>query len=188
MSILARQFAVDMGAAPDDVEAQIDKRFSDYSWPGNVRELRNVIASYVALGDEWHPPQSLRPPPTTSAVSSPNADWIDAVVAGRMPYPVARRKALAEFERRYVEQVLSEHGGNVAQAARASGLGLRYFRLVKARRQPKTWPIALVWSNHRFAAPSSESERGQLYHPVRAARHGRLGQSSSPVPPRDNPR
>jgi hypothetical protein len=39
------------------------------------------------------------------------------------------------FERRYVERVLAAHDGNVAQAARASGLALRYFRLVKARLQ-----------------------------------------------------
>jgi hypothetical protein len=36
-----------------------------------------------------------------------------------------------------MEKILAQHGGNVAHAARASGLGLRYFRLVKARRQLK---------------------------------------------------
>ncbi len=55
-----------------------------------------------------------------------------------MPYPLARRRVVEEFERRYVERMLDEHGGNVTHAAKASGLGLRYFRLVKARRQPKT--------------------------------------------------
>ena len=29
--------------------------------------------------------------------------------------------------------MLADHGGNVAQAARASGLAVRYFRFVKAR-------------------------------------------------------
>jgi DNA-binding NtrC family response regulator len=132
--LLVRQFASDMGAAPDDVEAEIEKRFSDYAWPGNVRELRNAVASYIALGDDWRPPHSSpsQPPPSAGA---PSADWIDALVVEKMPYPVARRRALAEFERRYIERMLAEHGGNVAQAARASGLGVRYFRLVKARRQ-----------------------------------------------------
>jgi hypothetical protein len=55
-----------------------------------------------------------------------------------MPYPLARRRTVEEFEKRYIERILAAHGGNVAQAARASGLGLRYFRLVKARRQTKT--------------------------------------------------
>ncbi len=134
--LLARQFAADMGADPGDVEAEIEKRFSDYDWPGNVRELRNAVARYVALGDDWQPPHSS--PTQPAAAASPHSDWIETIVAQRMAYPVARRRALAEFERRYIERMLSEHGGNVAQAARASGLGVRYFRLVKARRQPRT--------------------------------------------------
>ena len=42
---------------------------------------------------------------------------------------------LDAFERRYVERILAAHDGNVSHAARASGLALRYFRLVKARQQ-----------------------------------------------------
>ena len=40
-----------------------------------------------------------------------------------------------DFDREYVERVLRQHGGSVTQAARASGVALRYFRLVKARSQ-----------------------------------------------------
>jgi transcriptional regulator with GAF, ATPase, and Fis domain len=50
-----------------------------------------------------------------------------------LPFAVARKKAQDEFDREYVERVLREHGGNVTLAARASGVALRYFRLVKAR-------------------------------------------------------
>jgi transcriptional regulator with GAF, ATPase, and Fis domain len=136
VALLARQFAVEMGASADEVEAEIEKRFSDYEWPGNVRELRNAVARYVALGDDWRAPAPVSSQPA-GAGGARTADWIDAIVGEKMPYPVARRRTLAEFERRYIERMLAEHGGNVAQAARASGLGIRYFRLVKARRQPK---------------------------------------------------
>jgi two-component system response regulator HydG len=37
------------------------------------------------------------------------------------------------FERRYVEQVLAEHGGNVLRAAAASGVARRQFQRVKGR-------------------------------------------------------
>jgi hypothetical protein len=50
---------------------------------------------------------------------------------------IARRKVIDVFEERYVERILAAHDGNAVQAARASGLALRYFRLVKARHQPK---------------------------------------------------
>jgi|CZKU01.1.fsa_nt_gi two-component system response regulator HydG len=135
--LLARQFAVEMGGNPDEVEAEVDARFPDYNWPGNVRELRNTVARFIALGHDWQSP----PRATTVSPSAPEGvaggEWLEAILAGGMPYPVARRRVVEEFERRYVERVLAEHGGNVTHAAKASGLGLRYFRLVKARRQSR---------------------------------------------------
>ena len=74
--LLARQFATDMGGSPDEVEAEIESRFSDYDWPGNVRELRNAVARYIALGDDdWEAPRS-----TSSSVA-----------AGSPPRRLARR-------------------------------------------------------------------------------------------------
>jgi transcriptional regulator with GAF, ATPase, and Fis domain len=140
VALLARQFATEMSAPPDEVEAEVEARFGDYNWPGNVRELRNVVARYVALGDHWHgdaAPASHRAQSTAPGARAHTDDWIEELVASKVPYAVARRKTIEEFERRYVDRILAEHGGNVAQAARASGLALRYFRLVKARRQQK---------------------------------------------------
>jgi hypothetical protein len=39
------------------------------------------------------------------------------------------------FERRYVEQVLAEHGGDTAKAAAASGIARRYFNFIRSRSQ-----------------------------------------------------
>jgi two-component system response regulator HydG len=137
--LLARQFATAMGGSPDQVEAYVEAAFSDYNWPGNVRELRNVVAHYVALGSDWLAPKSgaEAPPDIPGEGLVGSNDWIDRVISAQMPYPLARRRTVEEFERRYMEKILAQHGGNVAHAARASGLGLRYFRLVKARRQAK---------------------------------------------------
>ena len=49
------------------------------------------------------------------------------------PHPRARDLVLGEFERRYVERVLTAHNGNVARAAAASGIARRYFQLIKGR-------------------------------------------------------
>jgi DNA-binding NtrC family response regulator len=136
--LLARQFATEMEGNPDQVEAEIDAHFPDYNWPGNVRELRNSVARYIALGDAWQPPPRSAASLPAKAPGGPAVDeWLDEILAAGMPYPLARRRVAEEFERRYVELMLTRHGGNVTQAAKASGLGLRYFRLVKARRQPK---------------------------------------------------
>jgi transcriptional regulator with GAF, ATPase, and Fis domain len=139
--LLARRFAQEMGA-PDALTAEVLARFEDNAWPGNVRELRNAVARYIALGDDEiarsipdasHRPSSPSGYPGPSGAGGPSGgpDWLSPILA--MPFPIARRKTLEEFERRYVASAVAAHGGNVSAAARASGLALRYFRLVKAR-------------------------------------------------------
>jgi two-component system, NtrC family, response regulator HydG len=132
--LLARHFAKEMAGTADMLTPEVLARFGEYAWPGNVRELRNAVARILALGDtmehsRW--PARAVPPST----GGQNADWLDMILAANAAFPIARRKVLDEFERRYVERILAAHDGNVSQAARASGLALRYFRLVKARRQ-----------------------------------------------------
>ena len=131
--LLVKHFVQEMGG-PSAIAAEIVARFADYSWPGNIRELRNLVARYVALGGDAEEP--LQPPSPSTAPSSDRPDgFLDALVAQDIPFPIARRKTLEEFERRYVAAVLARHNGNVSQAAKASGLALRYFRLVRARQK-----------------------------------------------------
>ncbi len=54
---------------------------------------------------------------------------------GEEPYAEARRHALAEFERAYVDEILARTGQNLAQAAREAGMDRANFRrLVKRTR------------------------------------------------------
>ena len=140
VTLLARHFAAKMCAgalagANDILSAELLARLNEQSWPGNVRELRNAVARHIALGEDeaarQEQPSSKLPRPR----AEPPSDWLENIVDGQMPFPIARRRALEQFERRYVERVLQAHNGNVALAARASGLALRYFRVVKARRR-----------------------------------------------------
>jgi DNA-binding NtrC family response regulator len=121
VALLARHFMKEMGGEPE-LAQDLVTRYGDHGWPGNVRELRNLVARFVTLGPEASPGDLL-------------PDQLVIPVDVRAPYPVARRKTLAEFEQRYVELVLARHGGNVTQAAKASGLALRYFRMVRARQR-----------------------------------------------------
>ena len=89
-----------------------------YSWPGNVRELEALLHRAVVFG----------------ARDVLDADDIE--VPGPKcdtPVPVAplrgaREKALAEFERSYLIQLLAEHGGNVSHAARSAESDRRTFQ------------------------------------------------------------
>ncbi len=60
-------------------------------------------------------------------------DALERVLAMGLPLPLARQRLIDAFERRYVERMLDEHGGNVRRAAEASGVARRYFQLLRAR-------------------------------------------------------
>ncbi|HWL84306.1 MAG TPA: Fis family transcriptional regulator, partial [Polyangiaceae bacterium] len=120
--LLARHFTEMYGKEPLPESAIAS--FEDAPWPGNVRELRNAVMRYVTLGDV-----SLPARPSSEAPS----DDFDEAIESDEPFPVARKRALAAFERRYITRLLEKNDGNVLRAAAHSGIALRYFQQVKAR-------------------------------------------------------
>jgi len=121
-------------------------RLEAYDYPGNVRELYNAVARRVALGDlaQIETSRALAPPGVThgdgagASVPAPppslrGGDYTESVLALDLPLVRARERVVEDFERRYVQRILSQHGGNVTNAASASGIARRYFQLLKAR-------------------------------------------------------
>jgi len=148
IAVLATHFWAEMGGDPHRIPRELMQKWEDYEWPGNVRELKNTIARQLALGDladladlapernaPSAPPPSMSspPPPPGFAQGAQSDDAIDRYVRMGLPFPQARDRILDEFEQRFVAQVLAQHGGDVAKAAAASGIGRRYFQKLKAR-------------------------------------------------------
>ncbi|HOW44793.1 MAG TPA: sigma-54 dependent transcriptional regulator [Candidatus Aminicenantes bacterium] len=80
-----------------------DKRLlRAHDWPGNVRELRNAVDSFAILGK--------------LPIAAGEGQW-----AG-LDYRRSRSLALADFERRYLQQALARQNGNITRAAREIGL------------------------------------------------------------------
>jgi DNA-binding NtrC family response regulator len=87
-----------------------------HHWPGNVRELRNYVERYLAMGSAA--PLEI----SDSDVPQLNAD---------LALSEARERWTRVFERRYLQQVLEEHGGNVSAAARHAGVNrVHFYRLM----------------------------------------------------------
>ncbi|MCP5319642.1 MAG: sigma-54-dependent Fis family transcriptional regulator [Pseudomonadales bacterium] len=74
----------------------------DYPWPGNIRELRNVLEHAALLCER----ECITP-----------RDLHFGSVAGPTPAVSDTSLTLVELERQYIESVLREEGGRVAQAA-----------------------------------------------------------------------
>jgi DNA-binding NtrC family response regulator len=124
---LAAAFWAQLGGNPRGIDAAVIARWEKHTWPGNVRELRNAVARQIALGDLEIAAVDASPPPDGAR------DFIDAVVSSRVPLVRGRSTVVDEYERRYIERVLADHGGNVVHAARASGIARRHFQRLHAR-------------------------------------------------------
>ena len=126
---LARHFFTGLGD-PAALSSTLIARWQDYDWPGNVRELRNACARHVALGELAEQGEMPEAEPEETVHGD---DVIERVLAMKLPLTLARDRVVDNFERRYVARVLAEHGGNVARAAKASGIERRYLQKLKAR-------------------------------------------------------
>jgi transcriptional regulator with PAS, ATPase and Fis domain len=102
-------------ATPKSLSAEALRALVAHDWPGNVRELANVIerAILLASGDEIRARDIVLDGEEVDA--SPTA-------AGDHGYEAAKRQALEQFQRRYVEQLLAEHRNNISAAASAAGI------------------------------------------------------------------
>ncbi|MGF6789710.1 sigma-54 interaction domain-containing protein [Paraburkholderia sp. 35.1] len=94
----------------------------DYFWPGNVRELENLVSREFILtnggelsissvsrrGDAWH----INGPRDESCAAQP-------LTIGN--FKSAKARAVADFERSYIEALLSKSHGNLSLASRLSG-------------------------------------------------------------------
>jgi DNA-binding NtrC family response regulator len=138
ITVLAQHFWKRLASRGEPFPADFGARLEAYDWPGNVRELYNAVARRVALG-ELAPIATARTGAGDGPASVPppasGGDGIEAVLALDLPLVRARERVVEAFERRYVQRVLAQHGGNVTSAAAASGIARRYFQVLKAKHQ-----------------------------------------------------
>ncbi len=122
--ILVRHFLAKYAAREKrphfDIASEAQTALEQHGWPGNVRELENVIERAVALAKDGivlqsDLPREIDPTPEVAAAGESSAA-VD-VIAGR--------PTLAELERRYIELILAETGGNKKRAAEILGIDRR---------------------------------------------------------------
>jgi two-component system, NtrC family, response regulator AtoC len=116
------------------------KLLKTYAWPGNVRELENAIERAVAVAKGNVVLPSDLPPEMTERTGEGAGGSAGGGLGGGASAPapaagpgaargetalLADRPTLAELERRYIQLVLSECGGNKKKAAEKLGIDRR---------------------------------------------------------------
>jgi DNA-binding NtrC family response regulator len=102
--------------------------FEHYAWPGNIRELENLVQREFLLAEGG---QICVPAPGTALAEAREPERV-------LNYRQAKSVAIAEFESRFLADLLGRANGNVSAAARISGTERRYLgRLLKKHRIAK---------------------------------------------------
>lgn len=117
-----KMYSAKAGRAHQPLSPQVMEALSRHTWPGNVRELQNVVQQLAVLSDsETVKPEDLPIPFETSA-SAP----------GGSSFATRKARAIEEFEKRYLTELLRIHCGNVTHAAQEAKKDRRALgRLIK---------------------------------------------------------
>lgn len=125
-ALLAGYFlAGECGAAQKFFSPAALRRLENYHWPGNVRELLNLVQRAAVYSPGCQ---------ITPAHLSFDGDPMQPQAAAEAPhgFQEAKQQAIREFERFYIEELLTRHQGNISRAAREAGKERRAFgKLVK---------------------------------------------------------
>jgi DNA-binding NtrC family response regulator len=119
LPFLLRQLSGRSGTAKSVASAATWAALEAYLWPGNVRELGTVLSEAAQRSSGQEIELSDLPAQVRSGATR-------AVEANhRLFFKDAKDQLLAQFERSYLSEVLSDCDGNLSHAARASGLHRR---------------------------------------------------------------
>jgi two-component system response regulator HydG len=118
------------GKKLEGIQPAAQELLERYPWPGNVRELENVIERAVVLGRTLEiGPADL---PAVLQQSRP-APRPGGVGLAELPFREAKDASVAEFEGRYVAELLALCEGNMSEAARRAGMDRSNFRRLVRR-------------------------------------------------------
>lgn len=99
------------------------RKLEAYDWPGNVRELLNVVQRAAVLSENMY----ILPRDISFSAS---AQSVEPESEG---FRESRSRAIEAFEKRYVEELLQKHEGNVTRAALEAGQDRRAFGRLKKK-------------------------------------------------------
>ena len=142
--LLAAHFLQRYGGAAHTLAACAQARLMAHRWPGNVRELAHVVERAALLArspclrqddieiDGEAPRAAFTEAEAPDSVESSTAP---AAPAAGLSLRDAKARLVQDFERRYIEDLLSRHAGNVTHAASEAGKNRRaFFELMRRYR------------------------------------------------------
>jgi two-component system, NtrC family, response regulator GlrR len=105
------------------------RKLETHDWPGNVRELLNVVQRAAVLSEGAH----ILPSAISFSARSSCDELPEFDDSATEDFREGRSRAIEAFEKRYVEELLHKHRGNVTRAAVEAGKDRRAFGRLKKK-------------------------------------------------------
>ena len=107
------------------------RKLETYDWPGNVRELLNVVQRAAVFSEGPH----ILPSDVSfsTGLEQPANEPPNLTDSSEEDFRESRSRAIEAFEKRYVEELLHKHRGNVTHAALEAGKDRRAFGRLKKK-------------------------------------------------------
>ena len=117
--LLARHFLAKYSEELDrqikEISPRALQKLMNYDWPGNIRELENIVERAVVF--------STRFLIDTEDICLPESEACPEV----RTFKDAKSQAVTQFEKKYIQDLLSTHQGNISQSAKAAQKDRRAF-------------------------------------------------------------
>lgn len=109
------KYATEFNKQVTDFTPDAMQKLMSYDWPGNVRELENIIERAVVFSKHTVV-QSID-------IALPSSETTESDKS----FQEAKSKAVAQFEKNYIWNILFAHQGNITKAAKAAQKNRRAF-------------------------------------------------------------
>ncbi len=123
------KFNKEFGKEIKDIHPDVLEALRCYSWPGNIRELENLLErSYILETSSMLTPKCF-PNELFEGQSATAFRPINSTVS----LAEARRKALEDFEREYLKDLLARHTGSIKESAEEADISTRQLHKLMSR-------------------------------------------------------
>jgi two-component system nitrogen regulation response regulator NtrX len=109
---LLQEICDNQGLPPMTFAPQVLPILQQYDWPGNVRELRNVLERAAVFSDDM----------SISALALAEAIHATSQRTANNDGAQTLREAREKFEKKFIEQTLTAHGGKIQETAEILGI------------------------------------------------------------------
>ncbi|HVK71108.1 MAG TPA: sigma 54-interacting transcriptional regulator [Polyangium sp.] len=109
--------------------AELVAAFTKQDWLGNVRELRAAVERAILMEDQelwFEATLGAAPGSEPKAAAPPSVDYEDDLALGS--FRAAKERAVARWERGYIETLVRQSGGNLSRAARSAHMDRNHLR------------------------------------------------------------